>query len=131
MNNQQETPQSTQQSSPVLAQQSGLDTRFDLDTSNHDGTAPVLHLRQHKPEFLLKVYSTESEGPKELLRILPNGDILAKDLESASEAGKVFIESMTMHGKPLLGRIQELEEENELLKQKIETYEVRKGNQVY
>ena len=102
-----------------------------VDVINYDETAPVLQLRHHKPEFLLKIYSTETEDHKELLRILPNGDIVAESLESASEAGKKFIESMTMHGKPLLSRIQELEEENELLKQKIKTYEVRKSDQVY
>ena len=33
-------------------------------------------------------------GNKELLRIEKNGDVIAPDLESASEAGRVFIESI-------------------------------------
>lgn len=77
-----------------------------------------------KPDFILSIYETETSENKMLLKILPNGDIEADSLENASEAGKVFIESMRMNGKPLLARIQELEEENELLKQKIKTYEV-------
>lgn len=73
-----------------------------------------------KPEFLFKISSEHDD----LIIMLPNGDIVADSIEKASEAGRVFIESMTMHGKPLVQKIQELEEENELLKQKIKTYEV-------
>ena len=88
-------------------------------------------LNQVKPDFILSIYDTTNSENKTLLKILPNGDIEADNLENASEAGKVFIESMRMHGKPLLARIQELEEENESLKQKIKTYEVHKSDQVY
>lgn len=75
------------------------------------------------PEFLLKINANDN---KELLRILPNGDIIAEELENASEAGKLFIESIRLHGKPLLERIQELETENKKLKS--ELYEMRKSN---
>lgn len=98
-----------------------------LDMNNHDGEAQVLQLRQIKPEFILSIQSTE----KMLLKILPNGDVEAEDIESASEAGKMFVEAIRMQGKPLFERIQQLEEENELLKEKIKTYEVRKSDQVY
>lgn len=81
-------------------------------------------LSQMKPDFILSIYDTTSSENRMLLKILPNGDIEADNLENASEAGRVFIESMRMNGKPLLERIQQLEEENELLKQKIKTYEV-------
>jgi hypothetical protein len=84
----------------------------------------TLTLNQVKPDFILSIHETETDENKMLLKILPNGDIEADNLENASEAGRVFIESMRMEGKPLLARIQELEEENELLKQKIKTYEV-------
>ena len=84
----------------------------------------TITLNQVKPDFILSIHETETDENKMLLKILPNGDIEADSLENASEAGRVFIESMRMEGKPLLARIQELEEENELLKQKIKTYEV-------
>jgi hypothetical protein len=91
--------------------------------SNEDfGT---LKLTSVKPDFILSIHGDES---KKLLTILPNGDVVADDVVTASEAGRVFIESMRMNGKPLLSRIQELEEENELLKQKIKTYEVHQDN---
>ena len=94
------------------------ETFISTQPSNEDwGT---LTLTAHKPEFLIKI-SGEQDA---LITILPNGDIIADSIENASEAGRVFIESMTMHGKPLLQKIQDLEEENELLKQKIKTYEV-------
>jgi hypothetical protein len=78
---------------------------------------------QVKPDFILSIHDTNSEN-RMLLKILPNGDIEADSLENASEAGRVFIESMRMNGKPLLARIEELETENELLKNKIQTYEM-------
>jgi len=65
----------------------------------------------------------------ELLRILPNGDVEAESLENASEAGRLFIEAMRIHGKPLLERIHDLETENEKLKS--ELYEMRKGDQTF
>lgn len=94
--------------------------------SNDDRGA--IKLTAMKPDFLLSIHGDES---KKLLTILPNGDVVTDDVVTASEAGRVFIESMMMNGKPLLSRIQELEEENELLKQKIQTYEVHQDNQVY
>jgi hypothetical protein len=75
--------------------------------------------------FLLKINASE----KELLRILPNGDVEAENLEDASEAGRVFIESMRINGKPLLERIHELETENEKLKS--ELYEMREGSKIF
>jgi hypothetical protein len=83
-------------------------------------------IRLTPPEFMLKIQSAEG---KELIRILPNGDIVAENLENASEAGRFFIESMRMQGKPLLERIHELETENEKLKS--ELYEMREGNKIF
>lgn len=98
------------------------ESHISTQPSNDDwGT---LKLTSVKPDFILSINSESMM----LLKILPNGDIEADNIENASEAGKVFIESMRMHGKPLLSRIQELEEENELLKQKIQTYEVHQDN---
>jgi len=106
----------------ALMQENLLPTR---SSDNPDwGT---ITLNQVKPDFILSIHETETDENKTLLKILPNGDIEADSLENASEAGRVFIESMRMEGKPLLARIQELEEENELLKQKIKTYEVHQG----
>ena len=100
---------------PEMDQQENL---LQTQLSNEDwGTVT---LTAHKPEFLLKI----NGGQDALITMLPNGDIIADSIENASEAGRVFIESMRIEGKPLLQKIQELEEENELLKQKIKTYEV-------
>jgi hypothetical protein len=94
--------------------------------SNEDfGT---IKLTSVKPDFILSIHETETGENRKLLTILPNGEVVADDIVTASDAGRVFIESMMMHGKPLLSRIQELEEENELLKQKIKTYEVHQDN---
>jgi hypothetical protein len=76
-------------------------------------------------EFFMKIQSSV----KELIRIMPDGTIIAPDLESASEAGKLFIESIRIHGKPLLERVQELEKEVETLKQQI--HEMHQGDQIF
>jgi len=73
----------------------------------------TLTLTQTPLEFILKLSSEES---KELLRILPNGEVIAPDLESASEAGRLFIESLRINGKTFLQRIKELESEISQLK---------------
>lgn len=83
-------------------------------------------IRLAPPQFLMKLQTGEGV---ELLRILPNGDVEAESLENASEAGRLFIEAMRIHGKPLLERIQDLEAENEKLK--IELYEMRQGDQIF
>jgi hypothetical protein len=115
--NQQENLLQTQPSNFSMSSAESSST-YSLGSSGEDwGTVT---LTAHKPEFLLKINS----GQDALITILPNGDIIADSAENASEAGRVFIESMRMHGKPLWERIQQLEEENELLKQKIKTYEV-------
>lgn len=92
-----------------------------LSTQQFDAT-----IRLTPPEFILKIQAAED---KELIRILPNGDIVAENLENASEAGKLFIESMRMNGKPLLERIHELETENEKLKS--ELYEMLEGSKIF
>lgn len=121
MNNQNQQEMSPQERA-ALMQENLLPTQ---SSDNPDwGT---ITLNQVKPDFILSIHETETDENKTLLKILPNGDIEADSLENASEAGRVFIESMRMEGKPLLARIQELEEENELLKQKIKTYEVHQG----
>jgi len=83
-------------------------------------------IRLTPPEFMLKINASDN---KELFRILPNGDVEAENLENASEAGRVFIESMRINGKPLLERIHELETENEKLKS--ELYEMRQSDQIF
>jgi hypothetical protein len=83
-------------------------------------------IRLTPPEYLLLINGAEN---RELFRILPNGDVEAENLENASEAGRVFIESMRINGKPLLERIHELETENEKLKS--ELYEMREGSKIF
>lgn len=90
-------------------------------TPPFDGT-----IRLTPPDFLMKLQTGEGV---ELLRIRPNGDVEAESLENASEAGRLFIEAMRIHGKPLLERIHDLETENEKLKS--ELYEMRKGDQTF
>ncbi len=83
-------------------------------------------IRLAPPEFLIKFQTGEGV---ELLRILPNGDVEAESLENASEAGRLFIEAMRIHGKPLLEKIHDLEAENEKLKTQL--YEMRQGDQIF
>lgn len=92
-----------------------------IPTQPFDGT-----IRLTPPSFLMKLQTGEGI---ELLRILPNGDVEAESLENASEAGRLFIEAMRIHGKPLLERIHDLETENEKLK--TELYEMRQSDQIF
>jgi antitoxin component YwqK of YwqJK toxin-antitoxin module len=51
-----------------------------------------------------------SNGKKELLSILSNGEVKGS-IEDASEAGKLFIESIRINGSSLIERIKFLEEQ--------------------
>lgn len=51
-----------------------------------------------------------SNGKKELLSILNNGEVKGS-IEDASEAGKLFIESIRINGSSLIERIKFLEEQ--------------------
>lgn len=117
MNNQQNQPEMDPWERAALMQENLIPT----PQSDDWGT---INLTPMRPDFILSIHETETAENKTLLKILPNGDIEADSLENASEAGRVFIESMKMNGKPLLARIEELEIENELLKNKIKTYEM-------
>lgn len=43
------------------------------------------------------IVTINGPGSVELLRILPSGTVIAPNLESASEAGKVFVEAIRGH----------------------------------
>lgn len=51
-----------------------------------------------------------SNGKKELLSILNNGEVKGS-IEDASEAGKLFVESIRINGSSLIERIKFLEEQ--------------------
>lgn len=50
-----------------------------------------------------------SDGSKELFAIKSNGEITGS-IESVNEAGRLFIESLRIHGSPLVERIKILED---------------------
>jgi hypothetical protein len=87
----------------------------------------TIQIKATEPEFLLKL-QIASEG-RELLKILPNGDVIAPDIASASEAGRVFIDSIQIAGKSYIQQIQELKIEIEKLKQ--EKNEMYQGDQIF
>lgn len=75
--------------------------------------SPVQETVTLLPEnFIFTINSAE----KELIRVLPDGTVIAPDLESATAAGKLFIESLRIHGKTLFQKINELELEISQLK---------------
>lgn len=106
-----------------MSQQTNPQETDQFQTQQYE-TAPIQLVSQ---PYLLKI-QIASEN-RELFRILPNGDVEAPDLESASEAGRVFIESLRIEGKTYVERIQELENEVQTLKQKI--HEMRQGDQIF
>ena len=67
------------------------------------------------PDFIIDI----SNGDEQLVSIKPDGTVIIHKEGADKEAAKKFYESLEFEGKSLFARIEELEEENKVLKEKI------------
>jgi hypothetical protein len=65
----------------------------------------LLQAKGIEPNHILMI----SDGSKELFAIKPNGEITGS-IETVNEAGRLFMESLRIHGSSLIERIKILED---------------------